>query len=370
MKKSGLKLKTWALIFICLLFFTPTVLKVGAFSPALTITAGDKRYVFYYPQIDYGRYGTTLKGQSSVVERICADCDVDPIDAILQFNPNNDNPFTVQAGKFGKKIDKQKLIADIAHALNAGITSVTARFIKCEPKYTKAQLLKQTALRSQFTTQFPYSSPARKHNIALACSLINGCIVEPNECFSFNERVGERSEDRGFLPANIIVNGEFVSGIGGGVCQVSSTLYNAALTAGLTVTESYRHSLLVDYIEPSFDAMVSYGACDLKFKNTTQSPIYISATASSSQLTIKIYGLKREYEYERVWNCLEVIKATTEEVEWAEGLKESLAHDGLISEGFLKIYKNGNLIEIKKLRHDVYAAKNGIKFKSSNQSSQ
>lgn len=95
------------------------------------------------------------------------------------------------------------------------------------------------------------------HNIALAAEKINGCILADGEEFSFNGRVGARTESNGFLSAPIILEGDFVEGVGGGVCQASTTVYNAALLAGMEITEQHPHSLRVGYVEPSFDAMVS-----------------------------------------------------------------------------------------------------------------
>lgn len=103
--------------------------------------------------------------------------------------------------------------------------------------------------------------------------------IANGEEFSFNAAVGERTEERGYSTAKVIENGKFVEGVGGGVCQVSSTVYNCALLSGLTVTERHRHSLAVSYVEPSFDAMVSYSYADLRFYNDTGKSVFIVADA-------------------------------------------------------------------------------------------
>ena len=114
--------------------------------------------------------------------------------------------------------------------------------------------------------------------------------MDINGEFSFNYTIGERTERRGYKKAKIIVGGEFVDGVGGGVCQVSTTLYNAVLLAGLKVVECHPHSLPVSYVEPSFDAMVNSGWADLKFINDTHNPVIIRARADGAKLTIQIFG--------------------------------------------------------------------------------
>ena len=153
-------------------------------------------------------------------------------------------------------------------ALNSSVTNVYATFITTPPQVTKQDLVNLTILRSEFTTYYPYSTPDRKLNIKLCASKINGTTLKSGEEFSFNNKVGKRTEENGFKLAKIIFNGSFIDGIGGGVCQVSTTLYNCALLSGLKITEHHSHSLAVSYIEPSFDAMVSGDYADLNFVKT------------------------------------------------------------------------------------------------------
>ena len=125
---------------------------------------------------------------------------------------------------------------------------------------------------SSYTTYFNAEDRGRCENIAIAAELISGITVQPYGEFSFNQTVGKRTEEAGFQQAKIIVNGEYVLGTGGGVCQVSTTLYNAALKSGLTVTEFHPHSLQVSYVPPSRDAMVSTQS-DLCFINPHSFPV-------------------------------------------------------------------------------------------------
>ena len=124
-------------------------------------------------------------------------------------------------------------------------------------------------LRSSFFTTFYSSKEERVNNIEIASKSIDGIMIESGGEFSFNKVVGERSEKRGYKKAVAIIKGEFTESVGGGVCQVSSTLYNAVILADLKIVEYHPHSLPVSYVAPSFDAMVSWGYADLRFENNT-----------------------------------------------------------------------------------------------------
>ncbi|HHU31429.1 MAG: VanW family protein [Zhaonellaceae bacterium] len=137
-------------------------------------------------------------------------------------------------------------------------------------------------------------SPNRVTNIKLAAEKIHQFILQPGEIFSFNKVVGKRTEERGFKIASIFENGKVVQGLGGGICQLSSTLYQTALDANLPVTEVHRHSLKVNYIPPGLDAAVSWGAKDLKFQNSLENPIVISAEVTADQVRTIIYKADEE----------------------------------------------------------------------------
>lgn len=155
-------------------------------------------------------------------------------------------------------------------------------------------------LRAEFSTSYASSSAERKHNIELAAKALHHALIPPEEEFSFNARVGARTEARGYKKAKIILGGQFVAGVGGGVCQVSTTLYNAALLAGMRVTESHPHSLQVSYVKPGADAMVNYYFADLRFVNDTKNPVYLETSANGSSLTVRFYGepMREKYVFE------------------------------------------------------------------------
>ena len=132
------------------------------------------------------------------------------------------------------------------------------------------------------------SGTSRASNIALAVSRINGVVIQPGESFSFSQTILPRTVANGYVEAPTIVNKKYVPGIGGGICQVSSTLYAAMLNAGLPATERHPHSLKVAYIPEGMDATISGNTLDLRFTNTFAEPIQIQATADQGTLTVSL----------------------------------------------------------------------------------
>lgn len=212
-------------------------------------------------------------------------------------------------------------------------------------------------LIARFSTYYGDSKPNRKDNVALACRKIDGTVLYPEDEFSFNDIVGARTVENGFKSAYIIKDGEFVEGIGGGVCQVSSTLYNCALLANLTITCVRAHSLPVSYVAPSFDAMVST-ASDLRFVNTLSSPVTIKMIADGKYLKAEMYGI----ESCAIRRRSQTIETLPFEVEYRDDATLKLGEEvidtygkaGLRSQGFLEYYQNGKLLKTVLIRKDTY----------------
>lgn len=167
-----------------------------------------------------------------------------------------------------------------------------------------------------FSTRFDASNKNRAKNIELAAETINGKVLSPGEKFSFNNIVGNTTAAKGYLLAGAYSAGELVENYGGGICQVSSTIYNAVLYANLEIVERYNHSAVVSYVDPGLDATISYGSRDFKFKNSRQYAIKINARANNGILEIEIKGIKEdnEVEIELVSETKEVILTTTKYV--------------------------------------------------------
>lgn len=213
---------------------------------------------------------------------------------------------------------------------------------------------------SSFSTWYSQKDGGRCANIAIAAGRIDGVILQPYGEFSFNQTVGKRARSAGFQQAKIIVNGEYVLGVGGGVCQVSTTLYNAALLAGLKVEEAHPHTLQVSYAPPSRDAMVS-SESDLKLFNPYSFPVKFSLKAKDGTLTACLFGepIKETYK------IVSVEKGSLPPpppvvVDSQSEIQERESKDGLISEAYLERYQNGILISRTLLRKDRYAPQPAI----------
>lgn len=139
-----------------------------------------------------------------------------------------------------------------------------------------------------FSTSFENPAEGRAENITLAANLLNNTVVEPNMEFSYNDTIGPTTKENGFALGRIFVNGEEGKGYGGGVCQVSSTLYNAAIIANLEITERHPHSRKVTYVEENLDAATSYGVIDFRFKNNRNSPIVLKSFVEGETVTVMI----------------------------------------------------------------------------------
>ncbi|BBB91334.1 MAG TPA: VanW family protein [Methylomusa anaerophila] len=193
----------------------------------------------------------------------------------------------------GKQLDIPLLRDQVLAALNrleAGSISLPVKAVN--PDITAADIAENNIKEpiSVYTTTFSPEDVNRTANIKLAAQKINGWMIHSGQVFSFNDIVGPREKPQGFKEAMEIINGEFVPGIGGGICQVSSTLYNAVLMAGLDIVERTNHSKPLVYVPLGRDATVVYGLLDFKFLNNSSAPLMIMAETSGNKLYIGIFG--------------------------------------------------------------------------------
>ncbi len=161
------------------------------------------------------------------------------------------------------------------------------------PRITSEHLREIDAEWTVATTRYSERERNRTHNIRKAASSINGIVLLPGDTFSYNEVVGPRTIREGFRKAPVIVKGELVPGDGGGVCQVSTTVYMAALQAGLQIVQRSHHAFPIHYAPPGLDATVVYGAIDLRFRNTTPCPIALIAEAKNGKMVVRVLGAER-----------------------------------------------------------------------------
>lgn len=215
---------------------------------------------------------------------------------------------------------------------------------------------------STYKTNFNVNEIERTENVRLAAEFIDDVILMPGQEFSYNNIVGERSTERGFKTAKVYQQGQIVDGLGGGICQVSSTLYNAVVKADLEILERKNHSLPVSYVKLGTDATVSYGSVDFRFKNSRQYPIKISSKISGGTLTIDIYGynLNKTRLVDIETEIIEVLPFKEQEI-----LDSSLpAGTSKITQTGQKGYKvksyrvtteNGEVVERKLISTDTYS---------------
>ena len=275
------------------------------------------------------------------------------------FTPNSEQLFTYVLGQDEKLVNVDKLFDEILS--NKQTINVPLIIDKAE---TLNQLKAKTQMRSSFETVFSPNKTSRVHNMKRASEFFNGKIVEVNEVVSFNETVGERTSKNGFQMAKVIENGVYVDGMGGGVCQVSTTLYNALLLADVQISRVSPHSLLPSYVKPSFDAMVSYGSSDLVFCNTTGSRLYICAYVQHDKLIVKIFGAENIYQIEREsivekipFDVLTQINTdkTDESLRYEDQRKIIVyGQNGAKSEGYLVYYLNGKEQKRVRIRKNTY----------------
>ena len=294
--------------------------------------------------------------------------------ATFKVDSNSQTVFHITPETTGIQLDRIKLVDNICNAyLNNKPLEFAIPIKTVKPDIIKKDLEKFTHLRASFSTNISSSSTDRKHNIKNALSTLNKVVIEPNQIFSFNKIVGRRTAENGYREAKIIVNNEFVDGLGGGVCQVSSTLYNAALLAGLEIVEANKHSKQVSYVEQGFDAMVNFGSSDLKFKNNTSERITIITNFSTTYAQIKIFGEQPTNNY-KLTNEVFNISPYEEEIfydEKAEYLNKvkyddeyfylKRGNDGKEIKTYRETYFNNQLIHKELLRHDKYKVQNSIK---------
>jgi len=210
------------------------------------------------------------------------------VDATLEVDPLNG--LTIIPGSSGSVVDVNALIESLPKEWEeGGDFRIAVIMVEQKPRVTEADLQGMGEL-AHFSTWFNSGEINRSANLRLAAKTLNGTMIKPGEIVSFNQLIGPRTAETGFNEALVIIGGKFVPGVGGGICQVSTTLYNAWLLAGLGIVERHQHNMAVAYVPPGRDATVSYGGPDFRFQNTTESPVYIRAITSGGIITINVYG--------------------------------------------------------------------------------
>ena len=257
----------------------------------------------------------------------------DPVNAYYSQNPyvvhpsENGLDFAISLDDAKKLLQEQK--DEYVIPLKVLYPSVTTNMIGTEAF---------PDLLSEFSTKYAASNKNRTTNLILASKKINGTVLMPGETFSYNKVVGERTIAAGYKEAPIYVSGRVEDGIGGGICQITTTLYNAVLYANLDIVERSNHQFVPSYAGPSRDATVVYGAIDFKFKNNRDYPIKITCSVSGGIANFKIWGLKSDNDYE-----VQITSRTTGKTATA-----------IYSEAYKTLKKNGVVVSTTLLSKDTY----------------
>lgn len=277
--------------------------------------------------------------------------------------------FVITDEKEGRKVEVNKSFDLIKQQIeNLAADEVELVVDTTQPQIKKAELQNIKDKLSEYSTKFNAADADRTHNIKIATQSASHVLVKPGEVFSLDKVMGPRLAKYGYKEANVIINNELVPGIGGGVCQVSSTLYNAALLSNMKIVERKSHSLPSSYVPLGRDATISGNYIDFKFENTTDYPIYIYGEVAGSWVKFSMYG--RSEDQGRVVKIkTEVVKKTDpkimiiEDPALTEGTEviEKKAYTGYVVRSYRIIMENGKEVSREELPLSTYRVVNGVK---------
>lgn len=285
------------------------------------------------------------------------------------FAVGKDGTFLIIDGQPGIKIDRQQLLAELSQANLSAPVSITLNPKSIVPQVSTSQIEGKapTELISEAATTFDPSNLTRKENLRVAAEKINNRIFAPGEVVSFNEVVGPRVVERGFKEANVILNGKFVPGVGGGVCQVSSTLYYAVLKANLKVITRSNHSLKVAYLPAGLDAVISGNEIDFRFQNITPGYLMTKAEITGGKLTVQLFGVPeaKKYEVKVISKVIATISnkvVTVSDKDMPLGKQEvqQKGQPGYKAQVTRELWQDGKLVMSEIISNDKYKAQDRI----------
>ena len=306
---------------------------------------------------------------NNVIATIEKDVNVEAVNAKITMKKNGE--FAVTPEKKGAKLQSETLKNEIISKIDGLLIpkiEVKAVIDEVNPKITAEKLNKINTKIYSFSTNFgTISSPERANNIILSTKSIDGTMLMPGDTFSFNDVVGRRTEEKGYKTAPVIVGNKVESDFGGGICQVSSTLYNAVLRANLKSVERTHHTFPSAYVPIGIDATVDYGNLDYKFQNTLSYPVYIQGTISDGVVSFSIYSdrtlMAKSYDIvSDVYQTLQPTTKTVDDPTLAAGQQviEQKAYTGYRAKVYLCTYDNGKLISKDLLYEDYYKPIDGL----------
>ncbi len=303
---------------------------------------------------------------NTLLSNIAKEVNQKAIDATIKMEAKK---FVITDEKLGKELDQKKSYDLIIESIeNNKISLIDLPLQTTDPEIKSSDLAVIKDKLGEYTTKFNAGDSDRSYNILLATKSVTNVLVKPGQVFSLNKTIGPRLESFGFKTAKVIINNELVPGIGGGVCQVSSTLYNAALLSDLKIVERRNHSLPSSYISLGRDATISGDYIDLKFQNITNYPIYIYGELKGGAVTFSIYG-KNDTPGRNVKIITEVISKKQPQMKiiedntLMEGVEviEKKGQTGYVVKSYRVVSENGKEIKREALYTDTYRLSNGVK---------
>ena len=328
-------------------------------------------------QLDTGKYTFDLQyaiadeqAKSFLENRCVPECDKDPQEPTFDMSGGT---LSVVDGQNGCTLKVDESVEAIRSYLcdnwDGGAATITLAYDVTEPSHTKDELDTVKDILGKASTDYSKSSKSRSTNIATAAKLINGTVLYPGDTFSTLDTITPFSEENGYALAGSYANGTTTETFGGGICQVSTTLYMAVLRAELEVTERKNHSMLVNYVKPSMDAAIAESSGkDFKFKNNTDHPVYIYMVAYNGTLAARVYGAEyrdsnRTVSYESVTLSTEEATTTIKTSSaYSVGVinRTQSAHQGCSAELYKVVTVNGKEESRERINTSHYAKSDGL----------
>ncbi|MBR1692405.1 MAG: VanW family protein [Lachnospiraceae bacterium] len=300
-----------------------------------------------------------------IIETDCEPFNVSPQDATLR---RENGEFIIEPGMTGVKIDVDSSVNAVYDYLinewNGEAAAVDLVVAVDEPRGTEEELSQVKDVLGTFTTDYSSSGSNRSGNVANGARLVNGTLLYPGDSFSMYETVSPFTEENGYYLAGSYLNGMVVESLGGGICQVSTTLYNAVLRAELEVTERSNHSMIVTYVDPSADAAIAGTSKDFKFVNNLEHPIYIEGYTANKKITFTVYGVETRPSNREVIYESEVISKTVPEGEKvvADGshaigyINVQSSHTGYVAQLWKIVKEDGVEVSREQVNKSTYKA--------------
>lgn len=287
-------------------------------------------------------------------------------DAQLEYKSGN---FVILPDSNGEQFvydkSKQLLLDRIKNDDGSDTINLYTQTVK--PKYNQEYFKKVNTKVASYKTYFNTSDANRSYNLKIGAEAVNGTVLMPGQAFSLNKTLGPRVADNGYKTAHVIQDGKLIDDYGGGVCQIATTVYNAAVKAQMKITSRDHHEFPVTYVAPGLDATISGDWLDLKFVNTSNYPIVITSYIIDNSFNVDIYGFNYMpgVDVELDSKIVKINPAKTEykndsSLAYGQEVVDRDAHDGLVVDVYKKVYKNDKLVSNEKIYTDNYDTINAI----------